>query len=52
MNITMNIPQQGYVPRQSIDVDVYLSGNTENVYRVKVKLKKVCKTKAQICSKL
>lgn len=42
MNINVTTPQRGYVAGQSIDVDVYLSGDTEKVYRIKIKLKKVC----------
>lgn len=41
MNIKVNIPQQGYVPGQNIDVDVYLSGATEKAFKLKIKLKKV-----------
>lgn len=41
ININVSIPQQGYVPGQTIDVNVYLSGAMEKVLKLKIKLKKV-----------
>lgn len=40
-NTNASILQQGYVPGQAIDVEVYLDGAKENIYQLKIKLKKV-----------